>query len=79
VLKTGVIKATPNRKCYMWYAKMCMLDSNFWCLNVEIMHNPGHLKLVEWFAVKGSKSGWNVNMLKCLAKREKAWYNSYVI
>jgi len=39
VLKMGVIKATPNRKCYMLYVKMCMLDSNFWCLNVEIMHS----------------------------------------
>ena len=27
-LRWGVIKATPNRKCYMWYVKMCMLDSN---------------------------------------------------
>jgi len=37
VLKTGVIKATPNRKCYIWYAKM--LDSNFWCLNVEMIRD----------------------------------------
>jgi len=37
MLKTGVIKATPNRKCYMWYTKMCMLDSNCRCLNIGIM------------------------------------------
>jgi len=42
-LRQGVIKATPNRKCYTWYVKMCMLDSNSWCLNVEIMHSANHL------------------------------------
>ena len=26
-LRRGVIKATPSRKCYMWYAKMCVLDT----------------------------------------------------
>ena len=38
-LRWGVIKATPNRKCYTWYVKMCMLDSNCRCLNIGIMHS----------------------------------------
>jgi len=37
-LRQGVIKATPNRKCYTWYVKLYVLDSNFWCLNAETMH-----------------------------------------
>ena len=37
-LRRGVIKATPNRKCYTWYVKMCVLDSSCSCLNVEIIH-----------------------------------------
>jgi len=38
-LTRGVIKATPNGKCYTWYTKTCMLDSNCHYLNVEIMHS----------------------------------------
>ena len=38
-LRWGVVKATPNRKCYTWYTKMHTLDSNCWCLNIEIEHS----------------------------------------
>ena len=48
-LRGDVIKATPNRKCYMWYTKMCMLDSNCWCLNVEIMHSA--ITCLRWRAL----------------------------
>jgi len=38
-LRLGVIKASPNRECYMWHAIICVLDSNCRCLNLEIMHS----------------------------------------
>jgi len=60
-LRWGVIKATPSRKCYMWYAKMCMLDSNCWCLKIEIMHSV--ITCLRWRALM-----WNLKSLSSLKR-----------
>jgi len=42
-LRLDVIKTTSNRKCYMWYAKWCVLDSNCqWCIHWSPIWDGDH-------------------------------------
>ena len=65
-LRQGVIKATPNRKCYTWYVKLYVLDSNCWCLNAETMHLG--ITCLRWRALT-----WN---LKTLLSSKRVWFTA---